>query len=85
MGHFGKSARQSLLDDLSKFHHIESQPISEINDFIKEEKLFGQGVGLVDVQILYSVIVGSAQLWTFDKNLANLAKRYKVDFEPYLN
>lgn len=49
--------------------------------FIERESLFGLGCGLIDLMLLLSTLMTpSAQLWTLDRNLALLARRYMVAY-----
>lgn len=85
LGKLGEKAGEGFLSDLSKVSQTTDYPISEVLDFIQEERLSNQGIGLVDTQLLYSALAGENQLWTFDKNLAKLAKHYGVAFDAHVN
>jgi predicted nucleic acid-binding protein len=50
----------------------------EVFEFIEKEKLYGKGVGLVDIHILMSSILTGCALWTFDKKLSLLQKKLKI-------
>ena len=57
------------------------QPIStgEVMEFIDARTLFSRGVGLVDVQLLGSVVVaGDTLLWSRDKRLSEVAAEIGV-------
>lgn len=51
--------------------------LQEVMDFIEREKLYGLGCGLVDMSLLTSTLITpGAQLWTLDKRLAGMARRF---------
>jgi hypothetical protein len=51
----------------------------EVTTFIEHEKLYGLGCGLVDMTLLASTLITpDTELWTLDKRLADLAKRFGV-------
>ncbi|MBI3540994.1 MAG: VapC toxin family PIN domain ribonuclease, partial [Deltaproteobacteria bacterium] len=55
-------------------------PVPELHDFLEREKLYGHGISLVDLQLLYASLLEDCVLWTHDKNLQQLAKKYgRVD------
>jgi len=54
--------------------------LQEVEEFIEREALYGLGCGLIDLQLLASVLITpGAKLWTLDKRLAKLAERFGVD------
>ncbi len=54
---------------------------AEVMAFIEREKLYGLGCGYVDIALLASAcITPDAALWTMDKKLLNLARRFSVQF-----
>ena len=57
------------------------QPIStgEVMEFIAARTLFSRGIGLVDVQLLGSVVIaGDTLLWSRDKRLSEVAAEIGV-------
>lgn len=46
---------------------------SELLGFIERERLFGRGIGWIDVHLLASARLSGVQLWTFDRRLAEAA------------
>jgi hypothetical protein len=44
-------------------------------------KLFGLGVGWIDVHILASAVVGRMQIWTADPRFAAAAEKLQVAFD----
>ncbi|MCK9606353.1 MAG: hypothetical protein M0R33_07860 [Methylomonas sp.] len=54
----------------------------EVEEFIEREALYGLGCGLIDLQLLASVLITpGATLWTMDKPLAKLAERFGVAYQ----
>ena len=53
----------------------------EVLTFIDKRRLFGQGVGWVDVNLLASCLLSGAALWTNDKNLRKIAKVLGLNIE----
>jgi hypothetical protein len=74
--------RQRTLRDLGRLRTTLHASLPESLDWVEREALFGLGCGLVDIVLLVSTLITpSAQIWTFDKKLDDLAKRYRVSFE----
>ncbi|HWL03743.1 MAG TPA: VapC toxin family PIN domain ribonuclease [Xanthobacteraceae bacterium] len=56
---------------------------NEMLEFIRRHRLFGRGLGYVDVNLLLSaVLTPNARLWSEDKALRQAAKDLSVGFEP---
>lgn len=54
----------------------------EINYFIETHSLYGLGIGLIDAHLLASVqLTGHARLWTRDKGLLAVARRFNLAFD----
>jgi predicted nucleic acid-binding protein len=69
-----------LLDDIVT---IPQASLREVRGFIEREELYGRGIGLIDICLLASVrITPGAQLWTFDKRLAAIARQFSIAFIP---
>lgn len=47
---------------------------------LNERRLFGRGLGWVDVNLLASVLLTGCLLWTFDRPLADAARSFKVEY-----
>lgn len=45
---------------------------------VSERKLYGKGLGWVDVHLLASALLSQSPLWTKDKNLASVARQLRV-------
>ena len=70
----GQFTQRLLVREL--FLNLESCAVAsqdEILDFIEARKLFGRGIGLVDVHLLASARLNSVKLLTHDKRLRQVA------------
>ena len=75
--------RQQTLGDLALQRQARLASWVEVMAFIEREKIYGLGCGFVDLALLASACVTpEAMLWTLDKKLADLAKRFDVQFAP---
>ena len=73
--------RQRTLGDLSFLRQTHRASWDEVMAFIERERLYGLGCGWVDLTLLASTLMTpAAQLWTLDKRLAKLAKRFRVHY-----
>lgn len=74
--------RQRTLGDLGLLPQCHQASIIEVIAFIENEELYGLGCGLVDITLLASTLITpGAKIWTLDKRLAKLAKRFKVSYQ----
>ncbi|MCX8521724.1 MAG: VapC toxin family PIN domain ribonuclease [Rhodoferax sp.] len=75
--------RQQTLGDLGHLVPVVEATFTEVRELIEREKLFGQGCGFVDMALLASTLITpGARLWTLDKRLFVLAKRFGVCYTP---
>jgi predicted nucleic acid-binding protein len=75
--------REQTLGDLVLLRQAHPASLTELLDLIEREKLYGLGCGFIDIALLASAcITPNATLWTLDKNLSDLAKRFGVQFLP---
>ncbi len=66
--------RQSLLELLHDLPRAVIATDDEAMQFIERHRLFGKGIGYIDVHLLASVaLTGGAQLWTRDQRLRQVA------------
>ena len=61
--------RKSILQDMLGLEPAVTAKDSEVIDFIEQHKLYGRGIGFVDVHLLVSAKLSEAILWTNDKRL----------------
>lgn len=75
--------RARTLSDLASLQQVQQASVGEVMDFIERERLFGSGVGVVDLLLLASTLMmQEAELWTLDRHLSTLAKRFGVLHRP---
>ncbi|PUA41495.1 PIN domain nuclease [Pseudomonas protegens] len=78
-------ARTKTLSDLADLRHAQQPSLSEVMTFIEQNKLYGLGVGLVDMILLACTLMSRANLWTLDKRLFSLAERLGVAHQTKLH
>ncbi|MEQ1964770.1 VapC toxin family PIN domain ribonuclease [Xenorhabdus khoisanae] len=75
--------RLQTLGDLGLLPQSHQANIAEVMAFIENEKLYGLECGLVDITLLASTLITpGARLWTLDKRLERLAKRFNANYQP---
>ncbi len=73
--------RDKTLKTIDLLQHCNQASLPEVISFIEREKLYGLECGLVDMVLLASTLITpGAKLWTLDKRLLNLARRFGVDW-----
>jgi hypothetical protein len=78
--------RQQTLNSISVFRQSEQPTLQEVMYLIEHKKLYGLGCGLVDITVLASAIMTpNTKLWTFDKRLAELSKKFNVGYRQTLH
>ena len=71
--------REKTLGDMALLGQAHLASWTEVMAFIEREKLYGLGCGFADIALLASAcITPDAALWTLDKRLLALAKRFGV-------
>jgi predicted nucleic acid-binding protein len=68
------SKRTSFLKLINELPQAKESSHEEVMHFIENNKLFGKGVGFVDLHILTSAIISNVPLWTGDKRLAKISR-----------
>jgi len=66
--------RSEILDLLASLPAIGKAGDSEVLHFIEAHRLYGKGLGLVDVHLLASCVLDRRRLWTLDNRLAKAAR-----------
>ena len=72
MGDLGPR-RQEVLSDLMELPQTQQYSISELKMFADRQKIFGKGLSLVDLHVLFSAVRENHQLWTHDRSLHQAA------------
>ncbi|WP_240221831.1 type II toxin-antitoxin system VapC family toxin [Rheinheimera hassiensis] len=76
--------RQRTLAALRLLRQAQQPSLQEVADFIEREKLFNQGCGSVDIILLCATLLTpGTTLWTQDKSLQHLAKRFGIEFKQH--
>ena len=71
--------RARTLGDMALLPMIRQASLHETMSFIERESMYGMGCGLVDLILLASTLITpGTKLWTLDKRLVALAKRFGV-------
>jgi predicted nucleic acid-binding protein len=84
MGELACGYLKKRTEILSLLHALPMLPLvdsEEYFNFIDAHRLFGKGLGFVDIHILASARLASAWLWTFDKALATTAAQFKIAYK----
>lgn len=73
--------RSDVLGSLTVLPTTPTIEYEEVLMFIETHKLFGQGLGWIDVHLLASAVLGRVSLWTLDQSLRTAAKKLRCNFE----
>ena len=69
-----RGGRAKLLSNYLQMHWAASVPHNEVVEFVNHGRLFGRGVGWIDIHLLASAIVSGSKLWTADPRFAAIAQ-----------
>ncbi len=73
--------RTRTLNDIKLLKMANQANFNEVLVFIERDKIYGMGCGFVDISLLASALITpDAMLWTLDKRLSKLAKRYNISY-----
>jgi predicted nucleic acid-binding protein len=85
----GEIACGSLADRATVIELLQDLPaalvadVGEVLAFVERQRLYGKGIGYVDVHLLASAALsGGALLWTRNKRLRAAAQGLGVEFQP---
>lgn len=70
--------RAAVLADLYALPTAKSASNAEVRFFIEERKLWGRGLGLVDIHLLASAMLSGCGFWTLDKTLREAARKLDI-------
>lgn len=73
--------RSEVLESLAVLPTTPTIEYQELLAFIETHKLFGQGLGWIDVHLLASTMLQQATLWTLDLPLRRAARTLRCSFE----
>jgi predicted nucleic acid-binding protein len=74
--------REEILSLLGSLPRVTEAEHDEILSLIETRRLYGRGLGWVDVHLLASAMLGRTTLWTLDRPLMEQARRLGILFEP---
>jgi predicted nucleic acid-binding protein len=73
--------RSMVLESMAVLPTTPTIDYQEILTFIDNHKLFGQGLGWIDVHLLASAVLQHVTLWTLDQSLRHVATKFRCSFE----
>jgi predicted nucleic acid-binding protein len=76
--------RAAVLSDLHALPLAVVASDAEVSRFIEDRRLWGRGLGWVDVHLLASSVLSQCEFWTLDKRLAQVAKELGLSPTPTL-
>jgi predicted nucleic acid-binding protein len=76
------SRREEILDLMQTLPRIAPVAHGEAMALVAERRLWGRGIGWVDVNLLAATLVSGARLWTLDRRLRKVAHDLGVAWEP---
>ena len=74
--------RSEVLDSLAALPSAPIVEYEEILRFIETHKLFGLGLGWIDVHLLAATLLDRVTLWTLDQSLRQAAHTLACRYEP---
>lgn len=78
------SNRSEILALLKSLPIVETVLDDEVFTLIENKKLYGIGLGFVDVHLLASALIHNVQIWTGDKSLNNAAIKLGINSQGKL-
>jgi predicted nucleic acid-binding protein len=76
------SRRDEVLDLMQTLPRIAPVAHDEAMALVTERRLWGRGMGWVDVNLLAATLVAGVRLWTLDQRLRAVARDLGVAWEP---
>ncbi|MGQ0555421.1 MAG: type II toxin-antitoxin system VapC family toxin [Nitrospiraceae bacterium] len=73
--------RSVVLNSMAVLPTTPTIDYQELLMFIDTHRLFGQGLGWIDVHLLASAVLQHVTLWTLDQSLRHAAKKLRCSFE----
>jgi hypothetical protein len=74
----GHADRKQLLADYSLLWFAATVSHGEVVAFVRQHRLHGRGIGWIDAHLLAATLVARHTLWTFDRNLAAVAREFGI-------
>jgi predicted nucleic acid-binding protein len=73
-----RGGRRKFLADYERMHQAAPIPHDEVATFVRHHRLFGRGVGWIDVQLLASAVVERLPIWTADPRFSAIAAELRI-------
>ncbi len=74
------SNRKEVLSLLRTLRIIDLVLDEEVFLLIEDRKMFGKGLGFIDIHLLASALIHQVSIWTRDKSLKQIAKELGVSY-----
>jgi predicted nucleic acid-binding protein len=72
--------RKQLLSRYSSLPYAATVGHKEVVGFVRQNRLHGRGIGWIDAHLLAAALVGRLSLWSFDRNLATVAREFGIAY-----
>lgn len=76
-----KGGRKQLLASYEEMHQAPAVPHRDVVEFVRDRRLHGRGIGLIDAHLLASALVGRLKLWTTDPRLAVIGRELGIGYD----
>jgi len=70
--------RNSILADLHELPSAELASTNEVLNLIEDRRLWGRGLGWIDMHLLASALLSHCALWTLDRRLGEAAAELEL-------
>ena len=74
--------RATLLSEYARFQYAPSIPHKDVVDLVRARRLYGRGIGWIDVHLVASALVAKTSLYTTDHRLHELADELGAAYAP---
>lgn len=73
--------RKEIIDLLQALPIVPQIEFEEYLYFVEEHKLFGKGIGYIDIHLLASAKLSQTKIWTLDKRLKSTAIELGISYK----
>lgn len=74
--------RKTTLRDLHNLPTVQPAREIEVLELIERRKLWGRGVGLIDVHLMAAAHIGRHRIWTRDRRFTELCADADINYDP---
>ena len=74
------SNRKEVLELLRTLRSVDMVLDEEVFILIEDKKLYGKGLGFIDIHLLASAMIHHVPIWTRDKSLKRVADELGIDY-----